>query len=72
MSVWGTAGHRGALVTAVEPGSPAEKTGLLPGDVITGWGGREIVSAADLEGCSLAPEAPHAIRVLRKQKETVL
>jgi serine protease Do len=39
---------RGALVTAVEPGSPAEKAGLASGDVILRFGGKDVVEAADL------------------------
>ena len=72
MSAYGTAEYRGAIVTEVERGSPAEKTGFLPGDVIVSWNGREIRSAADLGGCPLDPEAYHAIRVLRKQKDMTL
>ena len=72
MSVYGTAEHRGALVVEVEAGSAAEKTGLLPGDVITAWYEREIRSAADLDGCAPDPDADPGIRVLRRQKETVL
>ncbi len=72
MSVYGTAEHRGALVTDVEKGSPADEAGILPGDVIVAWNGRGIRAAADLEGCSLDPGAPRSVRVLRKQKETAL
>jgi serine protease Do len=38
----------GALVSAVEPGSPAAKAGLEPGDVILKFNGKEIVNATDL------------------------
>jgi hypothetical protein len=72
MSAYGTAEHDGALVTDVEEGSGAFRIGLLPGDVITDWNGRAVKAAADLDGCALDPESYHAIRVLRKQKETVL
>jgi len=33
----------GALVSQVETGSPAEKAGIKPGDIITGFNGKEIV-----------------------------
>nr|MCR5681948.1 PDZ domain-containing protein [Clostridiales bacterium] len=72
MSAYGTAEYSGAIVTEVEEGSAAEKAGLLPGDVIVSWNGRQIRSASDLDGCALDPEAYHAIRVLRRQGETVL
>ena len=70
MSVYGTAGHNGALILAVEPGSGAEGRGLEPVDVIVTWGEKSIDGAADLEGCAFAPDIP--ITVLRKQKRTML
>ena len=39
---------RGALVTQVEPGSPAEQAGIQPGDVIVAIDGNPIDSSADL------------------------
>lgn len=38
----------GALVSAVEPGSPAAKAGVEPGDVIVKYDGRSIDKVADL------------------------
>ncbi len=38
----------GALVAKVEPNSPAEKAGIITGDVIIGYGNEIIRSAADL------------------------
>ncbi len=38
----------GALVSAVEKGGPADKAGILPGDVIRSADGRAIVSSGDL------------------------
>jgi serine protease Do len=38
----------GALVAGVVPGSPAEKAGLKPGDVIVGFEGKNILSSDEL------------------------
>jgi len=38
----------GIVVEAIEPGSPAEKAGLQPGDVITDVNGQAVHSGADL------------------------
>lgn len=39
---------RGALVRSVVPGSPAEKAGIRPGDVVLQWNKEPIYGAADL------------------------
>ncbi|CAG2149860.1 hypothetical protein LMG31506_04114 [Cupriavidus yeoncheonensis] len=39
---------RGALVGSVEPGGPAEKAGIEPGDIILKFNGRDIEKASDL------------------------
>ncbi|MBN3818395.1 DegQ family serine endoprotease [Paraburkholderia sp. Se-20369] len=38
----------GALVSAVEPGGPAEKAGVQPGDIILKFNGRPVETASDL------------------------
>jgi serine protease Do len=38
----------GALVSSVEPGGPADKAGVQPGDIILKFAGRNVVSATDL------------------------
>ncbi|MDO4706758.1 MAG: DegQ family serine endoprotease [Comamonadaceae bacterium] len=40
--------QQGALVRSVEPGAPAEKAGVQPGDVITHVDGKAVESTADL------------------------
>jgi len=44
----------GAVVTKVQPRSPAERAGLSPGDVIIQWGRREINNYEDLECAMLS------------------
>jgi serine protease Do len=39
---------RGALVTSVEKGGPAQRAGVATGDVITRFGGQDVASAEDL------------------------
>lgn len=42
-------GHvEGVLVTGVQPGSPADKAGLEPGDVITEWNGERVRETSEL------------------------
>ena len=39
---------KGAFITEIAPGSPAEKAGLEPGDVIVDWDGEEITNTEDM------------------------
>ncbi|MFA7618974.1 MAG: DegQ family serine endoprotease [Thiohalomonadaceae bacterium] len=47
-SAFGLPDQRGAVVTEITPGSPADKAGLRSGDVILSVNGRNIGSAAEL------------------------
>lgn len=47
-SEYGLAVDSGAVVVAVEPGTPASKAGLSAGDVIVGLAGKSITSASSL------------------------
>ena len=40
---------RGAVVSAVDPRSAAERAGLKPGDLVTELGGKPLRNAADLQ-----------------------
>jgi serine protease Do len=57
---------RGALVTAVTPGSPAEEAGLAPGMVVVEAAGEPVANARDL-GRQLAAAKPGSTLLLRVQ-----
>jgi serine protease Do len=58
---------RGALVSQVEPGSPAERAGLKQGDVITEVQGRRVSDGNELRNAisNTAPGTSVAIKVVR-------
>jgi len=58
----------GALVTEVEPGSPADKAGVEPSDVILKYGGRPIQSSIELPRMvgATAPGSKTTLTVWRK------
>ena len=60
----------GALVSAVEPGSPAEKAGLQPGDVILKFNGKDIATSSDLPPmvADVRPGDKASLSVWRKGK----
>ncbi|TGT71470.1 DegQ family serine endoprotease [bacterium M00.F.Ca.ET.159.01.1.1] len=61
----------GALVSSVTPGSPAAKAGIEVGDVITGFGGKEIKDTKDLSRAvaDVPPGSKETVDVWRKGKE---
>ena len=67
----GAADPRGAIVTAVMAGSPAEAAGLRPGDIIRKIGGRPIVGLNDVRArvAQLAVGAKTEIVVERNGRE---
>ena len=60
----------GALVSAVEPGSPAEKAGLQAGDVILKFNGKDIAASSDLPPlvADVAPGGTAKLDIWRKGK----
>ncbi len=58
---------RGLLVLRIAPGTPADRAGLRPGDVVTAAGGRRMESVAELRRILALPEAGEVpLRVVRK------
>jgi predicted metalloprotease with PDZ domain len=62
--------NKGAEVVLVVPGGPAEKSGMLPGDVIIGLNGTEITGVTDFLNKSkkLEPGKTATIKVVREGK----
>jgi len=64
----------GALVSNVAPGSPAEKAGLQPGDVVRAVDGRPVGTSSDLSSrvASLGPGSRVALAILRDGAEKTI
>lgn len=65
---FGLKNTNGALVAGVEKGSPAEKGGLEPGDIILKFNGKQITTSSDLPRAVAAtkPGQTAAVEILRK------
>jgi len=65
---------RGALINAVEPDSPADRSGLQPGDVIVSFSGQPIVHADDLPHLvgMVAPGTVVGAEIVREGKSKTL
>jgi serine protease DegQ len=67
-------GQPGALVVAVQRGAPADRAGLVPGDVIVGFGDQRIEQPEDVAGATLdlEPGTRVALDVVRDGKHRAL
>jgi serine protease Do len=70
----GLSGRRGALVSDVTSGGPAEKAGIRSGDVIVAFNGKEIGDEHDLPQAvaSTKPGKTVDVRLLREGKEMTI
>jgi serine protease Do len=65
---------RGAIVSNVTPGSPADEAGLKPGDVVRGLDGKPVETSSDLSSrvASLGPGGRGALDVVRDGAEKTI
>jgi len=66
---FGAAGVRGAKLAAVRPGSPAERAGLLAGDVIVEFAGSPIESLEEFASLLLAQREGASVRIVVQRGE---
>lgn len=62
---------RGSLIAGVLRGSPAERAGLRPGDVLLGIDGKEVLDSSTMLNLisGLKPEKKAVLRITRNQKQ---
>lgn len=60
---------KGALVTGVKNGSPAQQAGLADGDLITKIGGKDITNSADAAAAMKDVKLKDGVSILAKNKE---
>ena len=67
---YGLAVNEGSLITELVPSSPADKAGLEPGDVITGFGGREVTNTDDLIQAIRASQIGQEVEIIYWRDDT--
>jgi S1-C subfamily serine protease len=73
-STFGSPADSGALIEAVEPGSPADDAGIQRGDIVTSAGSEEVRSSGDLLSAlrDYMPGDTVELKVLRNSQSTTL
>ena len=66
---FGLKSSRGALIAVVIPGSPAEKAGVKPGDILTEVQGKPVIDASGMLNlvAALEPGSTATLTLLRSQ-----
>ena len=74
VELFGLPNTQGAVVASVEPGGPAARGGLEPGDVIIEYDGNPVIDTSDLQNrvTRTAPGTEVAITVIRDRERTTL
>ena len=69
---FGLAKRSGAIIAGVVRGGPADRAGILPGDILVAVGGEPVADTSEMLNliAQLAPGAKAQMTILRKQRET--
>jgi len=71
---FGLARRSGAIIAGVVRGSPAERAGIVPGDILVAVAGKAVTNTGDMLNliAGLAPGAKTPLTVVRKGRETTV
>lgn len=71
---FGLAKRSGAIIAGVVRGGPADRAGILPGDILVAVGGEQVADTSEMLNliAQLAPGAKTTMTILRKQRETTV
>ena len=64
----------GAIIAGVVRGGPADKAGMLPGDILSGVDGKKVASTTDMLNliAQLAPGGKTRMTLIRKNRESTV
>ena len=74
VDAFGLSDRRGAVVSSVEPGGPASRGGLQPGDVIVEFNGETVEDTSDLQNkvVETPPDTTVPVTIVRDRERTTL